>query len=153
MQKLIKIVFIFAIPFIAFSCGQSTKKKQDASKTEQTIDSPDESENVLTLDNGKLWSANSETTSGIKNMISLMNFFEEKDNLNAYAALNKNLEKEFGTIISKCTMKGEAHNQLHNYLVPMKSLIKGLKSSELNICKENYNKLNIHLAKYITYFK
>ena len=133
-----------------FSCVQ---KKQDPSKTKQTVEHKDESENVLKLDNGNLWSANTETTDGIKNMIAFMSSFTEKENLMAYATLNQNLENEFGTIITKCTMKGEAHNQLHNYLIPMKSLIKGLKSSELIICKENYKKLNIQLETYAAYFK
>lgn len=44
------------------------------------------------------------------------------------AGLTGNLEKEFSGILEKCTMKGEAHEQLHNYLLPLKSKIEELKA-------------------------
>ena len=86
-------------------------------------------------------------------MISLMNSFTEKENLDAYAILKQNLEAEFGKIITECTMEGEPHNQLHNYLIPITKVFKGLNSSELNTCKENFEKLNKHLATYSEFFE
>jgi len=93
MKIFIKIVLVIVITVTTFSCGQPSEKKQDSSKTEQTVEHKDESENVLKLDNGNLWSANSETTDGIKNMIALMSSFTEKEDLMAYATLNQNLEQ------------------------------------------------------------
>ena len=110
-------------------------------------------ESLVSLDNGKLWSANTQTTQGINNMKNLMKEFSDKESVSEYATLKNNLEKEFSTILTECTMKGESHNQLHNYLVPMKEMFEGLTSSDLGTCKENYNILNDHLKEYSKYFK
>ncbi|MDP2089684.1 MAG: hypothetical protein Q8J84_09825 [Flavobacteriaceae bacterium] len=153
MKKTIKTVLLLVIPVITISCGKHSDKKHRDSETEQTKDHHQKNEDTLKLDNGKLWSANAETTEGINNMITLMNRFSEKENLKAYTTLKQGLEKEFGTIITKCTMTGEAHNQLHTYLIPMKELFNGLGSSDLNTCKTNFDKLNSYLTEYSTYFE
>ena len=152
MKKVFQLVFIITVVSVAISCGEKTEKKQVKQKTEEAKEEH-ESDDVLQLNNGNLWSANTETTDGIDNMISLMNSFTEKESLEGYHLLKKNLEKEFGTIITECSMKGEPHNQLHNFLMPMKSLFKGLESSDIAICKTNFNSLNKHLETYSTYFK
>ena len=153
MKKTMKLILAITVLTVTISCGNKTKKKQDQPKTQQTEENEHASESVLQLNNGNLWSANSETTDGINKMLTLMNSFTEKENLEAYTTLKQNLEKEFGTIITKCTMKGEPHNQLHNFLIPMKTLFKGLESSELTICKESFNTLNKHLLEYSNYFE
>ena len=49
-------------------------------------------------------------------------------------------------------MKGEAHNQLHNYLKPMVILFDGLESSDQETCKKSYDSLENHLLLYQNYF-
>jgi hypothetical protein len=153
MIKATQLIFAIIVLIITISCGNKNDKKEEQSKTPPTEKQEHESDAVLQLNNGNLWQANSETTDGINNMITLMNTFSEKETVSAYATLKQNLEKEFGTIITKCSMTGESHNQLHNFLIPMKSLFKGLESSELTTCKESYNTLNKHLLEYSTYFE
>jgi len=79
--------------------------------------------------------------------------FSEKENVTAYASLKKELEAEFSNIFQKCTMKGEAHNQLHNYLKPMISIFEGLESSNLETCKASFKMMEDHLAGYANYFE
>ncbi|WP_299526382.1 hypothetical protein [uncultured Lutibacter sp.] len=153
MKKITQSIFVITLLIFTVSCGEIKDKKEEESKTPPTEKTQHESDDVLQLNNGNLWSANTETTQGIKNMISLMNSFTEKESLESYHLLQQNLEKEFGTIITKCSMQGESHNQLHNFLMPMKSLFKGLESSDLNTCKESYNSLNKHLLDYSNYFE
>jgi len=86
-------------------------------------------------------------------MITLMNEFSDKENIEGFSILKQNLEKEFGTIITECSMTGEPHNQLHNFLIPMKDLFNGLESTDITICQANFNSLNKHLKTYSTYFK
>jgi hypothetical protein len=50
-------------------------------------------------------------------------------------------------------LKGEAHNQLHNYLYPFLDLFDGLETSDLVVCKKSFSELNIHLNEYSNYFK
>lgn len=152
MKKTLQLIFAISVLTFTISCGNKGEKKHEQ-PTLQTEETAHEDDTILRLNNGDLWSANTETTDGINNMIVLVKTFTEKENLEAFTTLKQNLEKEFGTIITKCSMKGEPHNQLHNYLMPMKSYFKGLESSDLNTCKESFNELKRHLSEYSNYFE
>lgn len=143
--------------FIAFllvvSCNQKSEKKtvlEIVETTEETHESIDEE---VSLNNGELWQANPETTEGIKKMKVRMNSFNDFENMEAYSLLKKGLEEDFTELFQKCTMKGEAHHQLHNYLFPFIDLFDGLESSDLTICKSSFKDLNLHLDTYSNYFK
>jgi len=158
MKNSFKLLLTTAIiAAITISCGETTKKKQEEHNSEkkETVKTVDNHENggEIQLNDGKLWLANYETTRGILNMQKLLNTFSGGESLEAYATLKSNLEKEFGTIITECTMKGESHNQLHNFLVPLKGLFNDLGSSDLATCKKSFETLNKHLAAYSTYFE
>ncbi|MBK8950167.1 MAG: hypothetical protein IPM68_15340 [Flavobacteriales bacterium] len=45
-------------------------------------------------------------------------------------ALKTALEEEFGLIFERCTMEGEAHNQLDNYLLPIHQALRDLEGDE-----------------------
>ncbi|PHS51896.1 MAG: hypothetical protein COB01_08830 [Lutibacter sp.] len=164
MRKAIKLILGIAVLVFAISCDSKTGKTHGNNGAEQTDEHQKEQpatkqtdehagDEVLQLNNGNLWEANLETTEGINNMKLLIKSFSERDNMVAYATVKQNLEKEFGTIIAKCTMTGEAHNQLHKYLVPMKDLFDGLAASDLDTRKYSLNKINTHIEGYIKYFK
>ncbi len=150
-----KKISILSVAILAFSltvsCNQN--KKQEFAKPIQTVEEAHESEGVLKLNNGDLWMANAETTEGIEKMKQLIANFSESENMEAYPKLKTTLETEFGTIISKCTMTGEAHDQLHNYLLPMKPLFKDLAAEDLETRKAALEKLTKHLSEYSAYFK
>lgn len=166
MKKTFKLILGIAVLVFAVSCDSKTGKTHNHSAAQQTDEHQQEQPasqktnehehaegDVLQLNNGNLWEANLETTAGIDNMKLLIKSFSERDNMEAYATVKQNLEKEFGTIIAKCTMTGEAHNQLHKYLVPMKDLFDGLAASDLETRKASLNKINTHLDTYTKYFK
>jgi hypothetical protein len=50
-------------------------------------------------------------------------------------------------------MTGEAHNQLHHFLIPIKNNFKMLASTNLDECKKAYAELNDHLLIYSDYFQ
>jgi hypothetical protein len=143
---------------IAFNCSCKKQSKNIQSETQIEIaEKTDElhlsSKNKITLNKGKRWNANPETTEGIKNMKEIMNNFTNKSSLKAYKLLTEHLILEFSMVFEKCTMKGEAHNQLHNFLIPINDLFTHLSSSDLKECQDSYETLNKHLKKYQTYFK
>ena len=156
-KSVLKIVLLAAV-VILYSCGNQKKENtntpnsEEAPKTEE-IESNKGTENELSLDEEQLWKANIETTIGVENMIELMKNFNKKDNVDSYLKLTESLKQEFAMIFEKCTMKGEAHNQLHNFLIPLNDLFGTLSSKDLNKCKESFNKLNMHLAVYKSYFE
>lgn len=79
---------------------------------------------AVQLDNGKTWEANPETTEGIQAMASIVEGFDRATG--DVAVLKEELQAEFSGIFAKCTMTGEAHEQLHNYLVPVKHMLDSL---------------------------
>jgi len=150
MRNILKITLVFGLTALIISCG-NPQKKEKHSKTEEVH--THEKGTPVQLYDGNLWIANPETTTGIKNMRTLMQNFSDTESVAAYATLKDSLEMQFKSILIKCTMTGEAHTQLHNYLVPMKTVFEGLKSSDLNTCKQRFNILNKHLSQYEKYFK
>jgi len=139
-----KIILLISLFFILTSC--KTEKKE-------TIDVNSIKIEGITLDNNKRWKANFDTTDGIKKMQNIMRSFSDKENTKAYATLKENLETEFSIIFQKCTMTGESHNQLHNYLKPMLAMFDGLESDDLKICKNSFKTMKNHLAGYVNYFE
>ena len=107
----------------------------------------------LSLDNGNRWKANIETTQGVNNLIHIMGSFEESDTVETYNNIGDSLMSGFKMIFKKCTMEGDAHNQLHDFLFPMKKMFKKLESDDIKICKQGVADLNKHLPLYAEYFE
>ncbi len=106
----------------------------------------------LVLNNGKRWKANSETTVGITNMTKLVADFKDRETLVSYSKLRLDLKIELAEVFDNCTMKGEAHNQLHNFLLPIKDMFLELSTSKITTNKATIKKLKNHLALYDDYF-
>ena len=153
MKKANFLILTLLATILVVSCNNEKTKKQEIAVPVQIEEEAHESEGVLKLNNGDLWMANAETTEGIEKMTQLIANFTDTENMEAYAELKKTLETEFGTIISKCTMTGESHDQLHNYLLPMKPLFKDLAAEDLETRKGALEKLTKHLSEYSAYFK
>jgi len=152
------LIYTIAILVFIISCKDKVENKATTTITDKNIETKQAEEQHhktgdLQLNNGEKWKANLETTDGIKKMQEIMTAFTDKESPKAYTSLKENLETEFTMIFEKCTMKGESHNQLHNYLKPMLALFDGLVSQNLDTCKANYQKMNKHLSNYNNYFK
>lgn len=109
----------------------------------QSIFAQEPKTGLLKTDNGKPWIANPETTEGINNMISLVKEQKTADNI---VELKEQLEAEFTLIFKRCTMKGQAHEQLHHYLLPLKRKINELE-------KPNFHTSIRELADYLDQYK
>ena len=143
--------FFILVLVIAISV-QSCKKDQKKMEI-QIVESHEKDEGLVMLDDGNLWKANIETTVGVNTMIKRMDTFSDREIISSYNSLKDSLESDFTMIFQKCTMKGEAHNQLHNYLKPMIDLFEGLGSEDLVTCKSSFNDLEQHLKLYENYFE
>ncbi len=108
-----------------------------------------EGQNTVELDSGKKWKANPETITGINNMLALV-----QDGIAGKAALStlyKPLELEFKTIFYKCTMTGQSHNQLHNYLLSLKEHLEKFK--EGNVSTQSLKEMQQYLLTFKNYFE
>jgi hypothetical protein len=109
---------------------------------------------AVQLDQGKRWIANPETTAGIADMQAILAKYEGQA-LDAASrkALRAELETAFQDIFKQCTMKGPAHDQLHNYLLPMKALFEKIESETAGESEAGIGQLKQHLADYQTFFQ
>ncbi len=131
---------LFLIVALFFSCNNTTKTTVKQQKTQQQ--------------KIKLWQANDATTKAINAMKIVLNDFGVQDNNDAYVSLQNKLVDQFNSILTNCTMEGEAHNHLHEYLVPMKQKIDAISSD--NTLEENQKIIasyKDYLKKYNTVFK
>ena len=101
----------------------------------------------VTLENGQRWKANPETTSGIANMVALI----DKQIATPVTATEAKaaIEDEFALIFERCTMTGEAHNQLHNYLIPIHQRLSGFDAGDTTQLAE----MKSYLNSYTQYFE
>ncbi|MBK6995665.1 MAG: hypothetical protein IPH31_12330 [Lewinellaceae bacterium] len=66
-------------------------------------------------------------------------------------AMRAELETAFQDIFKQCTMKGPAHDQLHNYLLPMKALFEKIESETAGESEAAIGQLKQHLTDYQTF--
>ena len=152
MKHKLTSTVLFSILF-TFACSNSEPKKKAIVEAKTEVKEVVEESTELQLNEGEKWKANPETTKGVENMIAYMDAFTDADNISAYHELNDSIKSEFTGIFQKCTMKGEAHNQLHNFLIPIKDQFDALGSNNLDSCKAGIIHLKDHLRIYFNFFE
>lgn len=145
MKRLIYLT-LFGIMLIV-ACSPSPDQSSDTVSHEGTSDL------TLRLDDGKRWKTNPETTAGIENMKVIVENFSQTDSAEAYRQLKSDLESEFTSIFQQCTMTGPGHDQLHNYLFPLKRLFNRLKSEDSEERHMAVSEMMEYLNEYSTYFE
>lgn len=143
----ILIISLFTISIQ--SCNDKSRKGKDIIIEKPVFKKSD----GIELINHKPWQSNQPTTDGIQKMEILINAFTLSNNVEDYKTLKKSLEDEIITIFSKCTMKGKAHDELHNYLLPLHDMLKALDSEDISTCKNQIKVIKTQLSIYPIYFK
>ena len=157
MKQFKLLLPVVLLVFVACNNQESKKEEnhdnhQQSEMKDEQMDNKDEHEETagkVQLDNGKKWKANPETITGINNMSTLvLNGITGKVEV---AKLYDSLQVEFKAIFDKCTMTGESHNQLHNYLLPLKGQLDKLKadSTDINTLEE----MQEYLITFKNYFE
>lgn len=144
MKTLFSLIVI--ISFISFGgCKHKHNEEESSPKIEP-----------VQLDHGKKWKADQQTNEGVAKMQSLVNAFK-KDTPNPgiedYKRLNSQLQVELDSIFKKCAMTGEAHQQLHNFLVGVIKELNVLKEDDLKASKQAFHTLERNLFSYGNFFE
>ncbi len=147
----ILMIFLFTYSCTPCSSGDNHEHTEAVQSVKNDKHNPEPSK--LVLNNGKPWVTQVEMTVRVNNMRKLLDSFTDTDNVEAYNELSARLTEEFDMIFKECTMTGEAHNQLHYFLIPVKDMMNALGSSDLEKCKQGYDELKNHLPLYDTYFQ
>jgi hypothetical protein len=136
--KLILPILIASFAFTGIGCKQKSAEVHHH-----------EGENVVLLDGGKKWLANAETTQGIQAMMGVIETYQANPTSDV-KQLKENLERELTGIFQKCTMKGDSHDQLHNYLLPLREKLKVLANAE---DEHTVEEIKLYLETYKDYFE
>ncbi len=156
MKQLLIAISISAL-LLGFGCTHKEKLSEQHHHDEPTmVEHAEEYAEpeiaTVQLDNGKKWLANAETTDGIQNMIALL----ETQSVNppsAIEVLKEKMMSEFTGIFQKCTMKGESHEQLHNFLLPLKEQVEKLEEKLEEGEKQDLEEIRSYLNTYKNYFE
>ncbi|NUM51813.1 MAG: hypothetical protein HUU48_11945 [Flavobacteriales bacterium] len=108
-------IFLFCTLFsvLLFSCKTETLHENETPLTPETSL---EEEN-LQLNNGNKWKVTENMIVFIRNMETSVNEFENSENKD-YSQLAQIIDKNIRDLTSNCTMEGQAHDELHKWLVP-----------------------------------
>ncbi len=137
-MKHILTFLITSLVFVSVGCKEKTTETHNH-----------HGQTSVELAGNKKWQANAETTQGIQSMIVLTDTYlaNPVPDLNP---LKENLMSELTGIFQKCTMKDESHDQLHNYLLPLKKKLETLNSSDDVQAVED---IKMYLETYKDYFE
>ncbi len=104
----------------------------------------------MVLDNGKKWTVDPEMMIHIKNIDSSVLSFEGK----SYDTLYENLDNNLTLLTSNCTMSGQAHDELHKWLVPFLGTVEDLgNSSSLSESQKTFREIKSAMVQFNTYFE
>jgi hypothetical protein len=146
--------FILCTAFLLVSCTQESEQKETRENAEQPEASSTDDLKAIELDHvktdstGNRWTTNDATRKGIAAMKKATSEYitgAEKD----IKAVQEKLDKSYKNIFRMCTMRGEGHNQLHNYLGVLRERIDAL-NEKTTI--EDVKELYVYLLSYDLYF-
>lgn len=106
---------------------------------------------AVKLDSGKKWKANPETTEGVRAMLAIVRQAAARKETGALEmeATSRQLNDAYQDIFRRCTMTGAAHEQLHQFLIPLGQLLGRLQGSQAAVLQD----MQAHLERYDTYFE
>ena len=127
----VKMLLFSTIAVLALSCNSGSKETEKYNETpiETTVKAEhhhDEHEAIV-LNNGEKWKVDDNMMEHIRNMEKDVTAFAGNSDKN-YAQLVTNLKTNLDLLTSNCTMKGQAHDELHKWLVPYIELVDKLHS-------------------------
>lgn len=143
VMKVIPVLFIL---FTMHSCHTG-----DPDNTEAAIAAihQEEIRVPVSLDEGKKWKVNPEITDAIQKMSVLL--AEGMQTGTAPQMLAAPLQEQYESIFKNCTVTGEAHEQLHHFLMPIGEYLKMI--DQPGASAETLHSLEDHLLDYPAYFE
>jgi hypothetical protein len=108
----------------------------------------------LELNNGQKWKVVPEMMGIIHDMeVNLETHSTNADSLD-YDGLGLKLQQGIDSLTQNCTMKGEAHDELHKWLVPYMELVEEFNAAEDELeLNDLYQKLKESFIRFNTYFQ
>ena len=153
-RLLVALSFLFAVTCCNNDKHDETghdheQHEQDAHAGHDHGDAEDE----LGLNDGKKWEMNAEMLTIVRSMEKDVNEFSSTK-LEDLQAFGSKLDGQVNALTSSCTMEGQAHDELHKWLLPYIHDIKHLKESTTDAeGKESLDDLKESFVVFNQYFE
>lgn len=129
MKKTLVSILVL-VSLTACNQGNEATDKKGTERKEASTESHDhQNDEEIHLKNGEKWTINEEMKPHINSGAEILNKYLSKNDSD-YLALADQLKAQNSALIKSCTMKGEAHDELHKWLHPHIKLIDQLKEAE-----------------------
>lgn len=123
MKSLTLIVLSITITLFSMSCNNQPNTVNQDKHAESESEMSESS--IITLNNGEKWPVNEEMKPFILEAETILNDYITNKSADYQTLAAQLLEKNSG-LIRNCTMQGQAHDELHNWLFPHMELIEAL---------------------------
>ncbi len=123
-----KIIFLTISTLLVLSAC-STEQKETTQEVEQVETVVTYNPHDIELINGEKWKVDEGMMVTIQLIANKVQTFDGKT-MEEYKEYSTSLSNLISELTSNCTMKGQAHDELHKWLVPFIGLSKELKKSE-----------------------
>ncbi|MCB0401771.1 MAG: hypothetical protein KDD41_06790 [Flavobacteriales bacterium] len=144
-----------ALSFVAVGCATPHEEKEADKHAENEVIMESETEHhheheAIALNNGEKWKVDDNMMLFIRNMEKATMGFEGTD----YAALAVEIDENIRSLTSNCTMEGQAHDELHKWLVPFIGLSEAFDVAEEEAEQERiYMEIKAAFEEFNTYFE
>ena len=146
----LKITTILLSTFFLFSCNdKANNKSAETSQDTKTEVHEHSNDETIQLNDGQKWKVDVDMIAHIRTMENDVTSFDKETPEN-YQLLADNLKKNLDLLTSNCTMKGEAHDELHKWLLPYIELVDDFSKDKSN---ENLAKIQESFTTFNQYFQ
>mgnify|MGYP003606226052 FL=1 len=146
----LKITTILLSTFFLFSCNdKANNKSAETSQATETEVHEHSNGETIQLNDGQKWKVDVDMMAHIRTMENDVTSFDKETPEN-YQLLADNLKKNLDLLTSNCTMKGEAHDELHKWLLPYIELVDDFSKDKSN---ENLAKIQESFTTFNQYFQ
>lgn len=143
-------IAIFLMSLFIFGCNNTV-----IDNTYKSTDKEEHHHNdgPIVLDNGEKWKVDDNMMIHIQNMEIEINSFDSQ-NENDYNNLAKSIDNHLDLLTGNCTMKGQAHDEMHKWLLPFLDLSEEFSASQtIEEFTTNFEKIKTSFITFNTYFK
>jgi len=150
-----KIIISFtAISLFLFSCGNTSNEKSKE-QTETVIHEEhhhNDEIQTIELNNNEKWKVDDHMVAHIRNMENDINSFAMAEQ-KKYKLLSEKLLNNIDLLTSNCTMTGQAHDELHKWLLPYIEMVNELSESKDNMeAAKKFENIKASFATFNHYF-
>lgn len=146
-------IILAVISVFIYSCGNSASNVSTTQATTIAEEEHHHNDGPIVLNDGEKWIVDEEMMVHIKNMNNDVNAFEANSPTD-YAVLAKKIENNIELLTSNCTMTGQAHDELHKWLLPFIDLSEAFSASKsTQEFADNLQKIKTSFVTLNTYFK